>query len=265
MNYLAKIISEKKVSIIITSHSPYILKMIKNENTKIVINYNGLGIFTPHSNENAEQHLGMDPIITPDHSVITIFVEDYAARIFLDCLLSDEFSIMRKDIDIVSLNGESEITARLKFDDSKYMRHKFIGVYDGDMQERFLNEKIEDCLKWPHLFLPVKECVEKEILSFLIDTDNIDLLSKELGFSTLDFRAELCKRAGEDHHDWLIDICHDLNLTQDKFIKDFYAKWKSINKSQIDNFVNNLNKILFSSPQNEKVADNSQLLVSAAL
>lgn len=37
-------------------------------------------------------------------------------------------------MDIVSVGGDSFVTERLTFDDSEYMSHRLIGIYDADLQ-----------------------------------------------------------------------------------------------------------------------------------
>lgn len=140
MNYLAKIISDKKISVVITSHSPHIINMVRKDNIRLLIKLNGeLVIYTPGEQNEAESVLGIEykkieNIIECKNTIATIFVEDYAARVFLEILLDIELPYIKNNVDIVSVGGDSFVTERLTFDDSEYMSHKLIGIYDADLQ-----------------------------------------------------------------------------------------------------------------------------------
>lgn len=250
MNYIAKIISEKHISVVISSHSPHILKMIRKESIRIVINLNGqMLIYTPDQGQEAEKILGIehkkiDDIIKCEQKIATLFVEDYAARIFLDCVLNEESPYINNSIDIVSLNGESDITSRLAFDDSKFMSHKFIGIYDGDMKDKVEKEKIYEKIHWPFLFLPIKECIEKEIVDFLRNNENAKALCLSLNVRFETLLSSLSKRNGEDHHDRFLNICKDIEQIPEDFIVAFYVHWKNRNKENITDFVKSIEEIL---------------------
>lgn len=126
MNYLAKIISDKKISVVITSHSPHIINMVRKDNIRLLIKLNGeLVIYTPGEQNEAESVLGIEykkieNIIECKNTIATIFVEDYAARVFLEILLDIELPYIKNNVDIVSVGGDSFVTERLTFDDSEY-------------------------------------------------------------------------------------------------------------------------------------------------
>lgn len=97
------------------------------------------------------------------------------------------------------------------------MSHRFLGIYDDDVKKK-VNFKSEE-IKWPDLFLSVKDCVEKEIMNFLSEKQIKTGLCSKLGIPCQTFAAVLSKREGEDPHDWFIDIFNDLEIQYKAFIK----------------------------------------------
>ena len=243
VDYIAKIISEKKISVIMTTHSPHILRRISADHVRIISNRAGnTTMFIPQNIEDAKQHLGIEYHKT-DSNIATIFVEDSIARLFVSRLLKEENPFLENIVDIVYVGGHTNITARLSFDDSKYMSHRFVGIYDDDVKEKedFKSEE----LKWPYLFLPVEDCVEKEIMTFLSEEHNEIALCNKLGIPYSTFAAVLSKREGEDLHDWFMDICNDLEIQYELLIKEFYVLWKETHEETVSSFVSNLTKSLF--------------------
>lgn len=173
LNYIAKIISERKVSVILTTHSPFTLSQIRPDNIRMITNRFGkMQIDIPNKSDVADKLLGMEykiyeKIINNENKIATLFVEDCAARLFLASVLRNEASELYNKVDIVSLNGESDITTILKFDVGKYMSHTIVGVYDGDMLPKESSEKIDKKAKLPYCFLPIDECVEIEMKKFV--------------------------------------------------------------------------------------------------
>ena len=132
LNYLAKQIAEKGITVILTTHSPYILKQIRNENIRMVSRLsNRVNISVPGESYSAEDILGMGST-----NKGTFFVEDRVAADFLSVCLEDCASLLLREYSIDIVGGEAKISDRLKFPHSDKIKYSFIGVYDGDMRER---------------------------------------------------------------------------------------------------------------------------------
>lgn len=251
INHLSKIIAKKRITVIISSHSPYILESIREGHIRIISNFhNNINIFSPDQKEEAQKALGIEyekieQIFEIHNKKATVFVEDYAARVFLSCLINEESPYIYKNIDIISVNGESSITSRLSFNDSEFMSHRFIGVYDGDMKEKFERERIYEGIYWPYLFLPVNECIEKEIIACLSTKKNQIELCSIIDINLSFLIAILSKHAGEDHHDWVLNVAKDINKTLEELIQAFYSIWKKDKVDDIRSFINSMDKILF--------------------
>ncbi len=237
MDYFAKVGTEKRISIIIATHSPHVLTMIKNDCIRIVGNaYGKMIISTPNTNQETREHLGVELAY---NKTATVFVEDYVARLFLDVLLNEEAPMIRKTVDIVSVDGYEGITKRLSFNDREYMSHILIGVYDEDMKD-----KIEVDTKWPIFFLPIDKCVEIEINEFLKVEENAKKICNTISGSLSKMYLSISKRVGEDHHDWFLDLCRDLNVNPIDFIWAFYSIWKDEHKEEIDTFVEGIESVV---------------------
>ena len=255
MDFIAKMINEHRISVVITTHSPHIMKNIRNENTLIVCNLHGNMHIIPGDTADPEKHLGIVNRLKPQ-KIATLFVEDYVARIFLEIMLKDEAPAIFNQVDIVSVDGESGITKRISFDDSKYMDYKFIGIYDGDMRERLDTSG----LKWPYYYLPVVDCVEKEIYDYVYNETNLRKVADILSISETAFAINISKYIGEDHHDWFLDICKEMNVEHKDFIKAFYSQWKNENNELISEFIQFIIKVI----NNENIIESSHTLVGAS-
>ena len=199
-------------------------------------------MFIPQDVKEAKQHLGIE-YHTTDSNIATLFVEDNIARMFVHCILKEENPLLENIVDIVYVGGHAKITARLSFDDSQFMSHRFVGIYDDDVKTK-ADFKKED-IKWPYLFLPVEGCVENEMIIFLSDEQNEMKLCNKLKIKPVTFSSVLSKWEGEDHHDWFMDICNDLDIAYEVFIREFYNLWKETHEEIISRFILELEKNLF--------------------
>lgn len=260
LDFIAKTIVTKKLSVILTTHSPFILSQVKTDNIRIITNIFGkMQIQTPSLSDTTDKLLGMEyriyeKIVNNEDKIATLFVEDYAARLFLSCILKNRTHELYDKIDIVSLNGESDITTILQFDIGEFMSHKLIGVYDGDMISKVSQEKIDKKCKLPYCFLPIDECVEIEIQNFINLENTYKSLQKVLNIEISHFNSIIEALSYEDHHDWFIELCKNVDKTQQELIEVFYNVWSQDNEEKINNFVNDIkskvltkNKVLINS------------------
>lgn len=243
LDHFAKVISEKRISMIVSTHSPYILTRISDSNIRLITNFNGnVTVHQDFSSENVASVLGVEDIIK--YKTVTILVEDKVARVFLECLLQTEMPSEYKRIEIVSLYGESSITEYLKLKGSQYISHRFIGIYDGDMNNDKKIKKLNEITHWPYLFLPVDDCVEKEVINLFKSNDSTQTLCAELDLEYSWFLSILSKRNGEDYHDRILGICEDINKKLDLFISAFYKVWKHEKQEDIQKFISDISGLL---------------------
>ena len=231
--YIGEIISSKGISVIMTTHSPFILENIKNENIRIVSRINNeVSIVVPDTECTCEDALGIQTVYRG-----TIFVEDKVAHDLLKIILLDKMPwVLRKySIDIVG--GESEITKRLEFPKSKSIHYKFIGIYDGDVRESIL--KNESKLQWDFDFLPGETSVEEIIYNYV--KSNLDKFCEIVHKDKSKVVLYLSTIEGEDYHDWFIDLSRKIGVTPEKIIEVVYNEHLS-ESLNIADFINSIQK-----------------------
>ncbi len=234
MNILARICLEKECSFVLTTHSPYILERIENENISIIGRASKLiGISRPKDAMTAEVILGSESRVAG-----TIFVEDTMAKEFLHILLEEECSAWARKYLIESLGSSGEMKKYLSLKRSCNIKYIFIGAFDADQKDEIDYTKIN----WPVIFLPVRKDVESEIRHFLSVPDNVKLLAQNIGKTIDEVVIALSTVTGEDHHDWIIDLTRTLSVDMVNFVRIIYMSWRADNRTEIDKFLDELYK-----------------------
>lgn len=214
-NYLGMQMAEKGAKVILTTHSPYILNNIKNENVRIVSRVgNNTTIITPDENMPAESVLGLH-----GEYVGTFFVEDKVAADLLAVILEDKAPYLLKKYTIdVADGGETAISERLYFPKSEKIRYDFIGVYDGDMRTRL----ITDNLQWKWCFLLGDKATEETFRNYSHKTDIISKLSSYLNKNEKHIINILSTIDGSDCHDWFEELRKRLSVDGRTLVAAFY-------------------------------------------
>lgn len=234
-DYLGKQIALKGITVILTTHSPYILNNIKNESIRIVSRMgNIVSVKSPDENMSAEDILGLDC-----KSIGTFFVEDRVAADFMMIILEDKAPHILKEYTIDIAGGESEISKRLEFPKSEKIQYNFVGVYDGDMKTRLDARK----LNWNFCFLPGEKPLEEVLREYLHQGKNIQSLCDYLGKDSGCVIAQLSSIDGLDHHDWFEELRKFLVIDGKSLIRSFYCIMKEDYK-EFDLFMEELRKCL---------------------
>lgn len=214
-NYLGMQMAEKGTKIILTTHSPYILNNIKNENVRIVSRVgNNTTIVTPDENMPAESILGLS-----GEYVGTFFVEDRVASDLLAVILEDKAPYVLKKYTIdIATGGETAVSERLHFPKSEKIRYDFIGVYDGDMRARLST----DNLQWKWCFLPGDTATEETFRGYSHNPDIIAKLSSYLNKNEDHIITILSTIDGSDCHDWFEELRKRLSVDGRTLVAAFY-------------------------------------------
>lgn len=235
-NYLGKQMSEKGVQIIMTTHSPYLLEHIKNDNIRIVSRMGNIAMVTkPDNNMMAEDILGVS-----QNYMGTLFTEDKVACDFLSIILEDKapYILKRYTIDITE-GGEKAITHRLEFPLSDKIKYNFIGVYDGDMREHLDVEK----LRWRWVFLPGDKPLEELYREYLHKYENIVQFCTKIGKSESQIITMLATIDGNDHHDWFEELRKFLGIDGKMLVRIFYNIMQDMS-GEIDDFILDLKQCI---------------------
>ena len=234
MNIIAKKSSEDGCSFILTTHSPYILNRIKNDNVNIVYRLSNIAsIMVPQNNISPIEILGEKQSVCG-----TIFVEDNVSKVFLMYILEYDANHIFKRFLIEDVGSSSQIDKCLQFIKTSNIKYLFIGIYDEDKKSE-LDEKNK--YNWPFCFLPVTKDVETEFFSFMINDDNIFDLSEKLGRAKDELVLAISLVSGEDRHDKILDLCKHLGVDIKTLLKAFYEIWRQKNAGKINDFLEELN------------------------
>lgn len=218
VNYLAKQMAEKGVTVILTTHSPYILKQIKNENIRMVNRVrNSVSVMIPNENHSAENILGME-----SSNKGTFFVEDRVAADFLSVFLEDCAPYLLREYSIDALSGESEISDRLHFPKSDKIKYNFVGVYDGDIRGRLST----DNLNWPYCFLPGDNPLEVLFQDFAEHDAGIEKLSNYLQKDKEEVFSYVSTLEGLEYHDWFEELRKLIGVDGRTLVRAFYITMK---------------------------------------
>ncbi|KAB8121407.1 AAA family ATPase [Clostridium perfringens] len=238
MNYMAKKHAKKQIQLIVTTHSPFVIKNIPQSNIILIDRY-GDEIFTFTGEEKRlTRELGLDI-----NKKGIIYVEDKIAKQLLIRVLRDyKKDTVIDDYDIEYVKGESEITARLQSLCTE-IDFKIIGVYDGDMKTR-LSQKAKEKINWDYTFLPSDEELEKEFRNCV--KENTNLFVEKLNKDKKDVLSVLSSNQGCDYHDWFINLYSSFKLSSDELFNILYDLWIDSfnNKEKVEIFIKELSKIV---------------------
>ncbi|WP_294364363.1 AAA family ATPase [uncultured Clostridium sp.] len=237
MDFMAKKNSEQKIQLIVTTHSPFIIKNIPSSNIILVDRYEECSIIYTGEEKRLTKELGLDI-----NKRGIIYVEDNLAELFLKKILNDSNNgFILEDYDIKSVNGESEITSRLKSNCTE-IDFKIIGIYDGDMREK-LSLKVKRELKWKYMFLPSKEELEVEFRRCV--KDKRDIFISTLKKDKREVLSALSSVEGDNYHDWFINLHNKLRLTSEDLFNILYNLWIGYeeNISLVNEFIIELKEV----------------------
>jgi len=242
---LMKIVKEKKLQIIFTTHSPFIFKELPPE-ARILLkkkNNNLIAIYGASEN-SAFRELSGDKIFD-----LTIYVEDEIAKTILENLFDSEIS---KKVQIIEVGDKENVIKMLSAHFHNPTLGKAIAILDGDVSNKVINnhckkhcrinedkanEKIQKFIaKLPSRFPP-----EKFILEKLIDNNKF----REKIDTSSDFENFIKTLNLEDHHSLFFKISQFLNKSEEivkfQIIKYLTEIYKEEFQNLIEKVKNELN------------------------
>ncbi|WP_343248785.1 ATP-dependent nuclease [Diplocloster hominis] len=236
MDYIAKIVADKGVSTIITTHSPFILENIESNHICILGRLsNSVNVTKPNINLSVNDILGGEEEIKG-----TFWVEDKAAELFLSILLERYASGLLRKYTIVPVGSESEITKCLKFIRDDKIHYNFVGIYDGDMKDKVPVEK----LNWKYTFLPMDNNVESELKETLLCHDNnISAFCRGVNKNKEEITVILSRIDGKNYHDWFLDLCKYISCDKMLIMRELCNIWLIKHSKEVECFINELYQI----------------------
>lgn len=243
MNWLVILMKQKKLSVIMVTHSYTILEHIPLDNisqiSKVDIN-ECTEIIKPKSYLSLIRSLSYQSniLLQAESNKFVILVEDKVARYYLKALMEKtptEYSIA--NYKIVSANGWNSIDDLLSIKWTKYLGN-IIAVFDGDIKDQ---KKLQENTKYPFEFLPMDLSIEHEFKDIL--SSNIDKFVKALDKNRTLIMSTIQKFTGEDHHDFLENFSTDLNLDLEFVIKALVDIQVDAYPGNYENFWKNLHAL----------------------
>lgn len=230
MNFVAQQSVEKGISFVISTHSPYILENVENDNIHIISRLLGDAVIKRPSMYGANVILGVEDEIRG-----TFLVEDMLAKEFLEVIFEKERMVFLRKYNIEVAKDSSHITSIMEKDVLQKIKYKIIGVYDGDQkEEKFNNNRLQ------YVFLPLVKDVETDMKSLLISEGAYVKIAQLLGKRSEDVFEALSGIAGLNHHDWWDELCTMLGVNTHVMLYALYDIWKEKNQNEIQAFINDL-------------------------
>lgn len=235
MDYLAKKAEENGIWVILTTHSPSILKKIPLGHTRLISRAEELTAISSAPGESE-----IDALIRfPQVRTTVLIVEDNVAKIFLEAIIQRLNQDLLRKVEIVTAGDESTITCLRKKFPRTASWPKLVGIYDGDQQGKI---PAATAAEWPYCFLPGSHPPERILKETA--AKNHQIWADIINISNEQAIKALGESEGKDHHDWLPDVCHYLNKKQDEVVSAMTSAWledEAANKATLD-FLRGLNK-----------------------
>ena len=206
VNFLLWLSRQKRIQIILSTHSPYILKELPPEARILLLpGPNGIEVINGITPEFAMTKIDEDV-----HPEVNIFVEDREAKILLREIIAsnEKTSEILSRISIQEAGAANVITTLGQLASEERLPYKSLGVLDGDQPDN------TGCIKLPGNSAP-------EILVFeQLKAKNWQNLSERFGVgagSLFDYLQDAMR--DPDHHRWT-------TLVGDKILKSASGVWE---------------------------------------
>lgn len=212
-NILAKFTDEKRLFMVITTHSPQILGQIPLQCVRVLIR-EGSTCSLRHATERAE-HLAVLGVQTTPMRVA--FVEDIAAHYALEAALREFSPWVLNGLSIVRGGSWSNILCTLNGIPRSGHPMEFLAVLDADRKE-----KGDEC-EWPLLFMPGDAPPDVQMVDVV--RVNVDDFSAHLHINPETVRVVVSSLTGTDPHDWPHEFAKAVSLDIAYVLRAMAACW----------------------------------------
>ncbi|WP_159450488.1 ATP-dependent nuclease [Bradyrhizobium mercantei] len=228
-HYLLGATVDKRLSVIMTSHSPKIINSFDEEH-HVFLFRQGANVRIVESTPPPVllSMLGIEP-----HIDIVILVEDLAAHWFLRQILERHRPGLSRRIEISVRNGDGNIIKLLERIGSPFSAVKILGLFDGD-----LRGKIPNALTGISTFLPGEKPIER-IFRAIVEADPSAL---EAVSGSQDVGPILFALQGAEQHDWYAALSDHLGLSKAQLFPMLFQLWER-QPGNTENAVEMLNNI----------------------
>lgn len=204
---------EKRLTAIVTSHSPKIINSIGEEH-HVFLFRDGSNVKVVESNPPPILLglLGIEPAVD-----VVVLVEDQAAEYFLRQILERHKPGLSRRVEVSIRKGEGDIIKVLQRIRTPFKAVKIIGVFDGDQQG-----KVPEELKTVSAFLPGDKPIEQVFREIVQDRPReLEVIS-----GSQDIAAILFGLQGAEKHDWYDALGRHLGLSQAALFPMLFQLWE---------------------------------------
>jgi predicted ATPase len=218
MNIIAKFCDEKAIWVIVTTHSPTVIRRIPKEHIKLLLRDAGPAA----------------PIASPSKLDIALLlgggvaysgvllVEDEGAKQFLLPILEKLDPELMRQFEVVAAGSVTNISSLLKTMPETRSWLTLIGIYDGDMRQEIGG----DDFLWTFEFLPGAVAPEHLLIALAENEPNFaNVLATELQMDAAQVQLALNHVAGVDFHDYFGGFAAGLNVEPSLVRRAFVRIW----------------------------------------
>lgn len=211
LDVIAKMSHEKRIWVILTTHSPGILKSIPMEHIRLLTRIgDSVEITIPTGQADCLQTLGIKV-----QKAGIILVEDRAAREYTKCWLGRFSPSLLQEFEIKDVASKENIILQLRSFPKVGSWFKIFGLFDGDQRGVIKGE-----YNWSFSFLPGIEPPEKQFMQLAKNKRNE--LATLTGRDITRINRAIASLEGRDHHDWLIEFPQLIGVGYDQLISYFF-------------------------------------------
>ena len=218
---IAKYSITHKLHVLIVTHSEAVISFVPAD---------AVVFLNRDTNGYVEQALDPHPALLATVGIkfplrLIVFVEDRVAKAFTEAMINWVDPSLLRSLEIHKVDGESHLSGILSYlvkVDS--LQLKFVGLYDGDMRNKPLDDKIHAISN----YLPGTRSIEKIFRDIVVE----DVGKSEEALRVKGLKQVLAGIQGTDDHDWLTDISAQLGMRPGEFISRMFHIWIEAGENQ---------------------------------
>jgi ABC-type cobalamin/Fe3+-siderophores transport system ATPase subunit len=210
----ARYVVERRLFLVITSHSPYFLDRLPKEALH-VLSRRPDGYCQATQATKANEHLAVLGVVEQPKGMI--FVEDLTAKLLLEAILRRYTPSFLSKISIVRCGGHTGVVSALHAIPAEGHPLTFVGVLDGDQQngEHAENSKI--------LFLPGNE--DPDVNLVRTARMSLDSCADKLAIPRDSLSTHIGNLAGVEPHDFSPELARLIALPVQQVIRSLCTTW----------------------------------------
>jgi hypothetical protein len=196
----------RHLQIIVGTHSPEVISRFPLENIRMCIpGKDGISVLKPKSLVQIRDYIGIETSVRG-----IALVEDDLAKRLLGIIFAQHDTALTREIEIVSVGGESEVVNGLRILGCM-SQLKCFGVLDAD--QRSQSQAAPGALKGPGLFLPGSSSPEDELLASALE--HVQWIAEMMTLNVDSIIAAVNTSNSLDHQYRLPSVAKQLGCTEE--------------------------------------------------